>query len=239
MRVHTGTSGFSYKEWKGSFYPPTITAAAMLPFYASRFSTVEINNTFHRMPSAKLLEGWAAQVPDGFTFALKAAQRITHKAKLGEAAADPVAYFLRVARGLEHRLGPILFQLPPYLKKDAGLLKGFLDLLPRDVRVAFEFRSSSWSDGEIEGLLRGQGAALCVSDTDDREPPPLVPTASWGYLRLRRREYDDRGLAEWTARIAATGWSEVFVYFKHEDEARGPLFASVFQDVARRTGLAA
>lgn len=237
MRVHVGTSGFSYPEWKGRFYPATIKPAEMLPFYAGRFATVEINNTFYRMPRAALLEEWAAQVPQGFTFGLKAPKRITHVERLGESAADAVAHFLRVARQLGPRLGPLLFQLPPYFRKDVALLESFLALLPPDVRVAFEFRSSSWLDEDVHASLRRHGVTLCIAETDDRDTPTMITTASWGYLRLRRREYDPAALADWVARLRGTEWSDAFVYFKHEDEARGPLFASAFREAAREAGL--
>jgi len=223
MRIRIGTSGFSYKEWKGSFYPEDLPASEMLRFYAGKFSTVEINNTFYRMPTAAVLTGWAEQVPDGFTFALKASQRITHRSRLKDAA-DSVEFFFRVATTLGDRLGPVLFQLPPNLKKDLPRLTDFLALLPAGSRSAFEFRHASWFDEEVYGALRSAGAALCVAEDEDLATP-LVATTGWGYLRLRRQDYGPESLGEWARRIREQAWSEAFVYFKHEDEARGPLFA--------------
>ena len=223
MRVRIGTSGFSYKEWKGSFYPEDIDAKAMLGFYATKFSTVEINNTFYRMPQASVLTSWAEQVPDGFTFALKASQRITHRSRLKEAG-DSVEFFFRIAATLGDRLGPVLFQLPPNLKKDLPRLQAFLPLVPAGSRCAFEFRHESWFDDEVYEALRGAHAALCLAEDEDLATPP-VATTDWGYLRLRRQDYGPETIAAWRDRIARQPWSEAFVYFKHEDEARGPLFA--------------
>jgi uncharacterized protein YecE (DUF72 family) len=223
MRVRIGTSGFSYKEWKGSFYPEDIDPKAMLRFYAGKFSTVEINNTFYRMPQASVLTSWAEQVPDGFTFALKASQRITHRSRLKEAA-DSVEFFFRIAVTLGDRLGPVLFQLPPNLKKDLPRLQDFLPLLPAASRCAFEFRHESWFDDSVYDALRGAHAALCIAEDEDLATPP-VATTDWGYLRLRRQDYGPDTIAAWRDRIAGQPWSEAFVYFKHEDEARGPLFA--------------
>jgi uncharacterized protein YecE (DUF72 family) len=223
MHIRIGTSGFSYKEWKGSFYPEDLPATEMLRHYAGKFSTVEINNTFYRMPSASVLASWAEQVPDGFTFALKASQRITHRSRLKDSA-DSVEFFFRVAATLGDRLGPVLFQLPPNLKRDLPRLRDFLPLLPAGSRAAFEFRDESWFDEEVYAALREARAALCVAE-DENLATPLVPTTGWGYLRLRRQDYGPDSLTEWRDRILAQPWSETFVFFKHEDEARGPLFA--------------
>jgi uncharacterized protein YecE (DUF72 family) len=223
MHIRIGTSGFSYKEWKGSFYPEDLPASEMLRHYAAKFSTVEINNTFYRMPSASVLASWAEQVPDGFTFALKASQRITHRSRLKDSA-DSVEFFFRVAATLGDRLGPVLFQLPPNLKRDLPRLRDFLPLLPAGSRAAFEFRHESWFDEEVYAALREARAALCVAE-DENLATPLVPTTGWGYLRLRRQDYGPDSLTEWRDRILAQPWSETFVFFKHEDEARGPLFA--------------
>ncbi|MCA1579954.1 MAG: DUF72 domain-containing protein [Acidobacteria bacterium] len=223
MRLRLGTSGYSYKEWKGPFYPDDLPAAQMLAFYARRFSTVEINNTFYRMPSASVLSTWAEQVPDGFTFALKASQRITHRSRLKEAG-DSVAFFYQVAATLGDRLGPVLFQLPPNLKKDLPRLSAFLPLLPAGSRAAFEFRHASWFDDEVYGVLREAGAALCIAEDEDLATP-LVSTTGWGYLRLRRQDYGSESLAAWAARIREQPWSDAFVFFKHEDNANGPRFA--------------
>jgi uncharacterized protein YecE (DUF72 family) len=224
MRVLVGTSGYSYKEWKGRFYPEKMKEADMLRFYAERFPTVEINNTFYRMPSAELLQRWAEQTGEAFTFVLKAPQRITHIKRLGDVA-DDVAFFLRTAGVLGSRLGPLLFQLPPFMKKDVGRLRGLLDLLPARPRAAFEFRHASWFDDEVRDALRARDAALCLADTDEEPLADLAATADWGYLRLRRLTYTDDDVAAWHARILAQPWSEAFVFFKHEDEARGPELA--------------
>jgi uncharacterized protein YecE (DUF72 family) len=223
MRLRIGTSGYSYKEWKGSFYPEDIAAGEMLRFYAGRFSTVEINNTFYRMPQASVLASWAEQVPDGFTFSLKASQRITHRSRLKDAA-ESVAFFFQVAATLGDRLGPVLFQLPPNLKKDLPRLSSFLPTLAAGSRAAFEFRHASWFDDEVYAALTAAGAALCIAEDEDLATP-LVATTGWGYLRLRRQDYGPESLSEWAARIRGQAWTEAFVYFKHEDEARGPRFA--------------
>ncbi|MDQ2970533.1 MAG: DUF72 domain-containing protein [Acidobacteriota bacterium] len=223
MRLRIGTSGYSYKEWKGSFYPEDIAAGEMLRFYAGRFSTVEINNTFYRMPQASVLASWAEQVPDGFTFSLKASQRITHRSRLRDAE-ESVAFFFRVASTLGDRLGPVLFQLPPNLKKDLPRLSSFLPSIPAGSRAAFEFRHASWFDDEVYAALTAAGAALCIAEDEDLATP-LVATTGWGYLRLRRKDYGPESLSEWAARIRGQAWTEAFVYFKHEDEARGPRFA--------------
>jgi uncharacterized protein YecE (DUF72 family) len=223
MRTLVGTSGYNYDAWKGAFYPETLAKAKMLSFYASQLPTVEINYTFYRMPTEKTLEGWAAQVPEPFRFALKAPQRITHHKRL-LGAGDELEYFTRVARTLGARLGPLLFQLPPNFKKDAARLHDFLEALPPGFAPAFEFRHASWLDDGVYQQLRDAGAALCVADTDDMETP-LVRTARFGYFRLRREDYGDAQLRTWAERIGAAGFDEVFVYFKHEDEARGPAFA--------------
>ena len=226
MRVLVGTSGYSYKPWKGRFYPEKIKDAEMLAFYASRFPTVEINNTFYRMPAPALLEKWARETADGFTFVLKAPQRITHQKRLGDVAED-VSYFVQTASVLGSKLGPVLYQLPPYMKKDADRLRAFLERLPPSPPAAFEFRHESWFDDEVLSALRAHGRALCVADTDEGGPAgTLVRTAPWGYLRLRRADYADADLARWAQGIRDQGWDRAFVFFKHEDEAKGPELAS-------------
>jgi uncharacterized protein YecE (DUF72 family) len=227
MRVLTGTSGYSYKEWKGRFYPEKMKEAEMLRFYAAHFPTVEINNTFYRMPAVDLLRKWAEQTPAGFTFALKAPQRITHHRRLADVSGD-VSYFFETARALDAKLGPILFQLPPYMKKDLDRLKAFLDLLPAAPGAAFEFRHASWFDDEVRDALRGKGAALCLADTDEEPLTDLAVTADWGYLRLRRAAYAEADLVAWAERVRAQPWERAFVFFKHEDEARGPDFVARF-----------
>lgn len=225
MNLHVGTSGYSYKEWKGSFYPPDLPAGGMLRFYAERFGTVEINNTFYRAPTRSVLENWAAEVPSTFRFVLKAPQRITHIKRLKETE-DPVSYFFDVAGALGERLGPILFQLPPNMKKDAARLADFLRQLPPGPRVAFEFRHESWFDDEVYELLRGRGAAMCIAEAEDGVEVPPVATAPWGYMRLRRPDYTDADLQSWLKKMHAQSWADAYVFFKHEDEGRGPAMAA-------------
>ena len=234
MKLRVGTSGYSYKEWKGIFYPEDLPAAKMLPFYAERFDTVEINNTFYRMPDAKMVAKWATQVGEAFTFVLKAPQRITHHKKL-VGTEDDVRYLFEAAAVLGEKQGPVLFQLPPFARKDALKLRAFVGALPAEGKVAFEFRHASWCDDEIYSILRDRDIALCLADTDevtDRDAL-VIPTASWGYLRLRRTEYEDGELAAWAERVKRQPWSEAYVFFKHEDEAKGPRFAVDFLKVVR------
>ena len=223
MRVLAGTSGFSYKEWKGSFYPEDLPAEDMLRFYASKFPAVEINNTFYRMPKPALLSGWAEQVPEDFRFVLKASQRITHFKRLKEAASE-VEYFFDVAKTLGPRLGPALFQLPPNLKKDLPRLESFLAALPAGVRAALEFRHASWFEDDVFAALSARGAALCIAEDEELATPP-VATAPWGYLRLRRQDYGEAEVAAWTDRIRAQAWDEAYVFLKHEDAGTGPKLA--------------
>jgi uncharacterized protein YecE (DUF72 family) len=232
MELFVGTSGFSYVEWKGSFYPEGLKDAEMLKSYSERLSTVEINNTFYRMPAPAMLEGWNGKVAEArqFTFALKAPRSITHISRLKDAA-DATAHFLKVASTLAERLGPILFQLPPFFKKDAGVLREFLATLPAGVSAAFEFRHPSWFDDETSTLLADKGAALVAGDPDEGDPLPLIATARFGYLRLRAASYDLSGLQAWHARIAAQPWQSVYVYLKHE--VLGPAYAQGLQQLAR------
>jgi uncharacterized protein YecE (DUF72 family) len=229
MRVRVGTSGWSYKEWKGSFYPADISNDAMLAYYAERLGSVEVNNTFYRLPRNEVLAGWAEQVPDDFTFVIKASQRITHNAKLGPNAAEPLAYLLEVCEALGSKLGPLLFQTPPWLKKDLPLLRDFQALLPAGRRAAFEFRNATWFDDTVYRALADRDHALVVADTGEADKDsPLVPTASWGYARLRRVAYQEGLLREWADRLTAPSWDEAYVFFKHEDEATGPRLAGEF-----------
>jgi uncharacterized protein YecE (DUF72 family) len=229
MQLHAGTSGFSYKEWKGSFYPEKMKEADMLPYYAERFDTVELNNTFYRLPNESTLQQWAAKVPERFRFSLKASRIITHIRRLKEVA-DPTAYLYRVTESLGAARGPVLFGLPPNMKQDLDRLRAFLDLVPPGVPTAIEFRHESWHDDAVFGALRERGVALCIAQTADDETP-LVATAAWGYLRLRREAYSVAELKEWRERIAAQDWGEAFVYFKHEDAGVGPRLAREFLDL--------
>jgi uncharacterized protein YecE (DUF72 family) len=215
MRVLVGTSGFSYKEWVGTFYPEKTKAADMLAYYASRLPVVELNNTFYRMPNAALIQGWAEKVPDSFRFVLKAPRSITHIRRLVECA-EPLGRFATVARGLGEKLGPVLFQLPPQFRKDVPRLQGFLSLLDPSLRAAFEFRHASWADPEVYDALRAASVALCPSDVDDAPPPELIPTAPFAYLRLRRSDYSDQEIRDWADRIHAHAPEEVYVFMKHE-----------------------
>lgn len=228
--LYVGTSGYSYPKWKGSFYPAKLPAKQMLRFYGERFRAVEINSTYYALPKPSALEAWAGEVPTGFRFVLKAPQRITHIQRLRESG-EAVASFLEVAGVLKERLGPLLFGLPPNFKKDVPRLRAFLSLLPVGGRVAFEFRHPSWFDDEVFGLLREHQVVLCVADADDDLEVPFVATAGWGYLRLRRADYDDTTLTTWAKRVQDQGWRETFVFFKHEDEGKGPQFAARFLEL--------
>jgi len=224
MNLWIGTSGFQYAEWKGTFYPEDLPTAKMLPFYAERFSTTEINYTFHRIPAAKTIDNWRAQTPEKFRFALKAPQKMTHWSKLRDCA-DTLEYFCKVARRLDERIGPVLFQLPPAFKKDAAVLSSFIREFP-DIRAAFEFRNQSWFDEEVFDLLKSRNIALCIADTDTIATPKKI-TADYGYLRLRREDYTDEDVKHWSdlVRDQSANWKEAFVYFKHEESGIGPRLA--------------
>jgi uncharacterized protein YecE (DUF72 family) len=226
MEIRAGTSGFSYKEWKGTFYPEDLAASDMLSFYAGRLPAVEINNTFYRMPKPETVESWAEQTGEGFRFVLKASRRITHFKRLKDVD-DEVDYFLRAAGALGERLGAVLFQLPPNLKKDIERLGAFLDRLGDPTRVALEFRHPSWHDAEVIDLLGERGAALCTADTE-QEAGRIVRTGPLGYLRLRRADYSDGDLAAWAERVREAGWRTAYVFFKHEDAGAGPALARGF-----------
>ena len=227
MNLHVGTSGYSYKEWKGNFYPEGLPAKEMLSYYAQRLPAVEINNTFYRLPQASMIENWRDQVPTSFRFSIKATQRITHIKRLKNVA-EETKYLIETVALLEERLGVILFQLPPNSKKDAERLRDFLTLLPADPRAAFEFRHESWLDDEILDLLRSKNCALVVSDTDEKPLDEIISTADWGYLRLRRTSYEEKDLVEWMKRVRDQKWHDAFIFFKHEDEGVGPKLAAQF-----------
>ena len=233
MQLYVGTSGYSYKEWKGSFYPEKIPAAQMLAYYAERLPAVELNNTFYRLPQRSMVESWKTQVPDNFRFSVKASQRITHFKRLKETAAE-TSFMLETVSALEDRLGVVLFQLPPNMKKDRERLESFLDHLPADTPAAFEFRHPTWFDDEVIDLLRSRNRVLCVSDTDDLPTSHIDKTADWGYLRLRRVHYSEADLVEWVKRIRAQEWQSAFVFFKHEDEGTGPKLAAQFIELSNQ-----
>jgi uncharacterized protein YecE (DUF72 family) len=228
VKLIAGTSGYAFKEWKGTFYPEDIKADAMLAFYAGKFPTVEINNSFYRLPKEHVLAEWGAQAPEHFTFAIKASQRITHFARLKPECADALGFLLKNTAILGPKLGPILFQLPPHLKKDAPRLAAFLELLPTDRRFTIEFRHESWFDEEVFGLLRARDIPMCIIEQPEFSSP-VVATASWGYVRLHRFDYNDASLAEWARRVEAQGWSDVYMYFKHDEGAgSGPPAVDAF-----------
>ena len=217
-----GASGYSYKEWKGPFYPVDLADDGMLAYYAQHMPTVEINNTFYRNPKREVLTKWAECTPEAFRFAIKATRRITHDGRLKvDAVAEPLRYLYGSLDALGPKLGAVLFQLPPNLKKDVPRLQAFLALLPENHRAAFEFRNESWFDDEVYAALRDTGASLCFSEREDNAPPPLVETAPWGYVRLRLENYSDADLAAWSERLADTGWQQVYAYFMHEPTAPG------------------
>jgi uncharacterized protein YecE (DUF72 family) len=233
LNILVGTSGWSYKEWKGSFYPAKLPAEEMLRFYAGRFPTVEVNNSFYRIPAERVLAGWADQVPEQFRFVLKASRRITHNNRLSDEDGS-LGYFLRAVNPLGQRLGPTLFQLPPTFQKDLGRLEGFLDKLPKRWAAALEFRHASWFDDQVYDLLRSRGVALVAVDEDEAEGPgsPLVATASWGYVRLRRVLYDTAALREWATRLQEQRWNEAYVFLKHEDGSpTGPAAAAEMEEI--------
>ena len=230
MNLYVGTSGFSYKGWKGPFYPEKLADNEMLGYYGTQLPAVEINNTFYRMPKAEVFEGWAAKVPESFRFSIKASRRITHFKRLKDTG-EILDYLLTGAGALGERLGVLLFQLPPNFRADLERLKGFVGTLPRDVHCAFEFRHDSWRDDAVHDVLRDHGVALVAADTDD-EDAEIVATAPWGYLRLRKTDYSDEQTAAWAARVGEQEWDDAFVFFKHEDAGVGPLMAKKFLDSA-------
>lgn len=234
MALYVGTSGYSYKEWKGSFYPETIPAKDMLAYYASRLHAVELNNTFYRMPQPSMIESWKAQVPANFRFSVKAPQSITHFRRLKDAAPQ-TRLMIKTVSALEDRLGAVIFRLPDDFKKDLGRLEKFLKKLPAGVPVTFDFRHTTWFDNDVLALLRSQNRALCVSDADVMCADDIVKTADWGYLRLRRERYSDAVLKKWIKRVRAQDWKTTFVFFKHEDEGTGPKLATRFVALSEKT----
>jgi uncharacterized protein YecE (DUF72 family) len=231
MTLYIGTSGYSYKEWKGTFYPKDLSEKQMLRYYGERFRTVEINNTFYRMPKPPVLEAWAAEVAADFKFVLKASQRITHMQRL-KGSEESVAYLLKNVAVLKDRLGALLFQLPPNFKKDVPRLEAFLALIPAETRAAFEFRHQTWFDDEVFALLRRHKAALCIAEAEDDLEIPFVATADWGYLRLRQPDYTTADLKKWVKRVQDQDWKDAFVFFKHEDEGKAPELAKKFVELS-------
>ena len=229
-KLLAGASGYSFKEWKGDFYPADMKPDGMLEFYSARLPTVEINNTFYRMPRAEMLENWARTVPPGFRFAIKASRRITHISRIKESAADSVQFLYKALASLDEKRGPVLFQLPPNLKKDVERLKGFLAMLPADHGAALEFRNDTWFSEDVYDALRAKRASLCLSEREDNVPPPLVETADWGYVRLRLEHYSEQDLEQWAQRLDATGWKQVYIYFMHEPTA--PAYAQTLMRFA-------
>ena len=231
MRLHVGTSGYGYKEWKGIFYPEKISPKEMLHFYGERFNAVEINYTYYHMPTERLLASWAEQVPDGFVFVFKAPQVITHVKRLKEVG-EEADYFFRTLALLERRLGAVLCQFPASFRANLPRMEAFLKLIPDNIRCAFEFRSPTWFEAGVADLLRDRGHSLCTADTDESPVRDIISTAPWGYLRLRRPGYAEADLAEWAKRISAQPWERAFVFFKHEEEAEGPKLALRFRELA-------
>ena len=231
MNIWIGTSGFQYAEWKGTFYPEDLAAAKMLPFYAERLSSTEINYTFRRIPSAKTIQGWWEVTPERFKFSLKAPQKITHFAKL-RGCGDTLRYFCQIIADLESKLGVVLFQLPPAFKKDAALLASFLEDIPPGMRAAFEFRHESWLDDEVLALLKNKNVALCIAESE-KLSTPVVATADYGYLRLRREDYQSADMLRWAQAIREKSgvWSDAFVYLKHEESGIGPKLAGELREM--------
>ena len=224
MKWFVGTSGFSYKEWLGSFYPEKLSAKRMLNFYAQHFRSVEMNSTFYRLPKTSTVEAWTGEVPPDFKIVLKAPQQITHRQRLKNSA-ESTKEFLELTAVLGKRAGPVLFQLPGFIKKDVPLLADFLAMLDGRCRAAFEFRHQSWFEDDAFAILKKHQAALCIADAENDLTIPFVSTAKWGYLRLRRTVYKKSELKTWAGRIAAQKWNEAFVFFKHDDIGRGPKMA--------------
>jgi uncharacterized protein YecE (DUF72 family) len=227
-RYLIGTSGYNYPEWRGSFYPEKFPTAKMLAFYAERFNTVEVNYTFYRIPTPALLEGWARGTPDGFTFTLKAPRRITHDSKL-QRVEDLTRTFCRTATTLGSKLGVLLFQMPPTMKRDDAVLAAFVETLPDGTRAAFEFRHASWHDDAVFDLLRRRNLALCIADSE-KMSTPVVPTADYAYFRLRDEGYQPADIAGWATTISGLdGIADAYVYFKHEEQGKGPEFAQLLR----------
>jgi uncharacterized protein YecE (DUF72 family) len=235
MKLHVGTSGYAYKEWKGIFYPEKISPKEMLRFYGERLNAVEINYTFHHMPTARVLTPWAEHVPDDFVFALKAPQVMTHVKRLRDVG-EEADYFFRTLKVLGKKLGTVLFQFPGHFRANRPRLEEFLPLIPETVPCAFEFRSPTWLEAGIPELLADGGHTLCTADADETPATESLGTAAWGYLRLRRSDYTEADLSRWAERVRGQPWERAFVFFKHEDEAKGPGEAVRFRELASPSG---
>jgi uncharacterized protein YecE (DUF72 family) len=235
MKIYTGTSGYSYKEWKGNFYPEKFSAEKMLSYYSGKLTAVEINNTYYRMPKINVVMSWANQVPSGFMFAVKAPQIITHIKRLNNVG-EETKYFLTIISSLGKKLGTVLFQFPASFKKDIPLLENFLKHIPPKIPCAFDFRSPSWFDVETYELLNRRKFSLCLEDTDEKPVTELINTATWGYLRLRRSNYTDLDLSTWSEKVLSQKWKRAFIFFKHEDDeaAKGPSFAGRFKEICQK-----
>lgn len=231
MNLFVGTSGYSYKEWKGNFYPDDLSEKEFLKYYGTKLNAVEINNTFYRLPKESVVKSWGDQVPEGFRFSVKASQKITHIKRLKDVG-DEMEYLVRTCRSLDEKLGVILVQLPPNMKKDCERLGQFFALLAGDVKVAIEFRHASWFDDEVYSLLKENNSSLCIADFDEKLEVPFVSTANWGYLRLRREGYTAAELKKWMKRVQEQEWKTAFVFFKHEDAGIGPKLAMSFRKLA-------
>ena len=224
MELYVGTSGYSYKEWKGNFYPEDIKPDKMLNFYSGQFSTVEINNTFYRVPPKSVFETWKKQVPKDFRFSIKAPQKITHIKRLKDVEEDN-KYFVDTIKSLGNKLGIILFQFPPYFKKNIELLQSFVEQIPGNITSAFEFRHESWFEEDLLSLLKEKKFAICLSETDKEPGIEIISTADKGYLRLRKSDYTKSEIKKWFSKIKKQNWETAFIFFKHEDGAKGPKFA--------------
>lgn len=227
MTLYVGTSGYSYKEWKGSFYPEKIPPGEMLAYYASRLHAVELNNTFYRLPQKSVIENWKSQVPEDFRFSVKAPRLITHFRRLKDAARE-TRLMLNAVSALQYRLGAVIFRLPEDMKKDLKRLEMFLKVLPPDTPAVFDFRHPTWFDDEVVSLLRSHDCVFCVSDIEELPVSYEFKTADWGYVRLRRVKYSKADLVRWIKRIGAHEWKDTYVFFKHEDEGTGPKLAAQF-----------
>lgn len=227
MKFFVGTSGYSYKEWKGSFYPQSLPAKDMLAYYSTQLRAVELNNTFYRLPQPEMIESWKLQVPKNFRFSIKASQGITHFRRLKDAGWATRLMLERIS-ALEDRFGAVLFRFPEDMTKDLDRLEKFLKELPRDIPAAFDFRHASWFDDEVRALLRSENRVFCITDSDEMPANDIDKTADWGYVRLRRVKYSKKDLDEWHKRMLAQKWKHAFVFFKHDDEGTGPKLAAQF-----------